>query len=64
MSTNEFRLEARAWLEENCPPGARGEGQIPTGSTKITIDDPDVRLWLDRTAEKGPPGRSSTAERV
>lgn len=53
MSLSEFRLEARSWLEENCPPGARGEGQIPTGSTKISIEDPDVQLWLERMAEKG-----------
>ena len=53
MSASEFRLEARAWLDENCPAGARGDGQIPTGSTKIEISDPEVRLWLDRMAEKG-----------
>jgi len=50
---DEFRVETRAWLKEDCPPGARGPGQIPTGSTKIRIGDPDVRLWLDRMAEKG-----------
>ena len=49
----EFRLETRAWLEANCPSGAKGEGQVPTGSTKIAIDDPDVTLWLERAAEKG-----------
>lgn len=49
----EFRGEVRAWLEENCPPGARGEGQVPTGSTKIRIHDTDVVLWLERMAEKG-----------
>ncbi|MGD8415959.1 MAG: acyl-CoA dehydrogenase family protein [Pseudomonadales bacterium] len=53
MSLSDFRLEARAWLEENCPAGARGEGQIPTGSTRIPIEDPDVRLWLDLMIEKG-----------
>ena len=53
MSLSEFRLETRAWLEEHCPPGARGEGQIATGSTKIRIENADVRLWLDRMAEKG-----------
>jgi len=53
MSTAEFRLEARAWLEENCPAGAKGDGQIATGSTKIEITNSDVRLWLDRMAEKG-----------
>jgi alkylation response protein AidB-like acyl-CoA dehydrogenase len=50
---DDFRLETRAWLEENCPPGAKGEGQTPTGSSKISITDPDVILWLERAAEKG-----------
>lgn len=49
----QFREETRAWLAENCPPGARGPGQIPNGSTKIKIVDPDVQLWLDRMIEKG-----------
>jgi alkylation response protein AidB-like acyl-CoA dehydrogenase len=53
VALGEFRREARAWLEEHCPPGARGEGQIPTGSTRIKIENPDVRLWLARMAEKG-----------
>jgi alkylation response protein AidB-like acyl-CoA dehydrogenase len=53
VALGEFRREARAWLEEHCPPGARGEGQIPTGSTRIKIEKPDVRLWLARMAEKG-----------
>ncbi len=50
---SEFREETRAWLNENCPPGARGEGQVPTGSTKIQIQDPDVALWLERMVERG-----------
>ena len=49
----EFRSDARAWLEENCPPGARGPGQVATVSTKIEIQDPDTGLWLERMAEKG-----------
>ena len=49
----EFRAETRAWLEENCPSGARGPGQVYNGSTKIKIEDPDVRLWVDRMVEKG-----------
>ena len=49
----EFRAETRDWLKRNCPPGARGPGQIPTGSTKIPVERKDVRLWLDRMAEKG-----------
>jgi alkylation response protein AidB-like acyl-CoA dehydrogenase len=50
---DEFRADTRAWLEENCPLGARGPGQIPTGSTKIEIEDSDTRLWLERMVEKG-----------
>ena len=48
-----FREETRIWLEKNCPTGAKGVGQVPTGSTKIKIEDPDVTLWLDRMIEKG-----------
>ena len=48
-----FREETRAWLEENCPHGARGPGQVPNGSTKVKIQDPDVQLWLDRMIERG-----------
>ena len=47
---DEFRAETRAWLAQNCPPGARGPGQVPTGSTKIKIEDPDTKLWLTRMA--------------
>ncbi len=49
----EFRMETRAWLESNCPPGARGPGVVPTGSTKVEITDRDTRAWLDRMIEKG-----------
>ena len=47
-----FREETRIWLEKNCPTGAKGVGQVPTGSTKIKNEDPDVTLWLDRNIEK------------
>jgi alkylation response protein AidB-like acyl-CoA dehydrogenase len=50
---DDFRAETRAWLAQNCPPGARGPGQVPTGSTKIKIEDPDTKLWLTRMAERG-----------
>ncbi len=50
---DEFRQETRAWLEENCPPGARGPGPISNGSSKIVIEDADTRLWLERMVEKG-----------
>lgn len=48
-----FRAETRAWLAENCPPGARGPGPVSNGSTKIEIKDPDTRLWLERMAARG-----------
>jgi acyl-CoA dehydrogenase len=48
-----FREETRAWLAENCPPGARGPGEIPNGSTKVEVTDADTRLWLERMAERG-----------
>ena len=50
---DDFREETRAWLAENCPPGACGPGLIPAGGTKMAIDDPDTHLWRDRMAEKG-----------
>ena len=47
-----FRQDARAWLEANCPEGARGPGQVAWGSRRIELE-PDVHLWLARMAEKG-----------
>jgi alkylation response protein AidB-like acyl-CoA dehydrogenase len=49
---DQFREDTRQWLADNCPPGARGPGQVPNGSSMIEIEDPDVRLWLDRMIEK------------
>jgi alkylation response protein AidB-like acyl-CoA dehydrogenase len=48
-----FREETRAWLQQHCPRGARGPGEIPSGSTKVEIEDADTRLWLERMAERG-----------
>ncbi len=50
---DEFRAETRAWLDANCPPGARGPGPISNGSTKIKITDADTLLWLERMVERG-----------
>lgn len=49
---SDFRAEVASWLEENCPAGARGPGEIPNGSSKITLD-PDSATWLERMAERG-----------
>jgi alkylation response protein AidB-like acyl-CoA dehydrogenase len=48
----EFRAEVAGWLQDNCPEGVRGPGQIAVGSSKITLE-PDVALWLERMAERG-----------
>ena len=56
MSTNrekeEFRLDTRAWLQKNCPEGAKGSGQTAWGSSKIVLEK-DVALWLERMSERG-----------
>jgi len=49
---DEFRRDTRAWLETNCPPGARGSGYVPIGSRRIDLDG-DTRLWLERMIERG-----------
>ncbi len=49
---SEFRADTRAWLEENCPAGARGPGQVPWGSRKVQLEA-DAALWLERMAERG-----------
>ena len=52
QALEDFRQDTRAWLAANCPPGARGPGQIPIGSRSIELE-PDVRLWLERMIERG-----------
>ncbi|MGE0624362.1 MAG: acyl-CoA dehydrogenase family protein [Pseudomonadales bacterium] len=48
----QFREESRRWLEANCPAGARGPGPVSIGSRSLDLGE-DVRLWLERMAEKG-----------
>lgn len=47
-----FRQETREWLAANCPPGARGPGQIPWGAKRVPLEE-DARLWLERMASRG-----------
>jgi alkylation response protein AidB-like acyl-CoA dehydrogenase len=52
----EFRLEARAWLEENCPQSMRTpsvEGSEMSGGRKQPDLHPDAYLWMERMAERG-----------
>lgn len=48
----EFRAESKAWLERNCPQGARGPGVVHSGSTKVQFSA-DLERWLERMAERG-----------
>ena len=48
----DFRQDTRAWLNEHCPAGARGPGEIHTGSTKLTFDA-DTQRWMETMAERG-----------
>ena len=49
-----FREEARVWLEENCPPSMRdGRGGSTGGGRRATFPNPELKVWLDRMAEKG-----------
>lgn len=52
-----FRAEAKAWLDENAPPGVRnlpeGADSICWGGRKWVFANDDQRLWLERTAQKG-----------
>ena len=49
---DQFRQTTRQWLADNCPAGARGAGQIPWGSSKVSLE-PAARLWLDRMIAQG-----------
>lgn len=51
----EFRLEARSWIEANYPDALKAPvnpGDIPNGGSKQVFHHPDAKLWLDRMAEK------------
>ena len=53
----DFRSETRAWLEENCPPGARGVPQRPEtsvwGGRNPYFPSDDQRMWMERMAARG-----------
>ncbi len=52
----EFRVNTRAWLEENCPASMRTtmpEDEVVWGGRNATYKNPDSKLWLKRMAAKG-----------
>ena len=53
----QFRSEARVWLEENCPATMRvrieGFEGLFNGGRNPEIDHPDQVIWCDRMAERG-----------
>jgi alkylation response protein AidB-like acyl-CoA dehydrogenase len=52
-----FRIQTRAWLEENCPPdmrdGAVSEATQCWGGRNWTFTSEGQKLWLERMAAKG-----------
>lgn len=53
----QFRIETRTWLEENCPPAmrepVRGFEDFYSGGRRPEISHPDQKLWCDRMAGRG-----------
>ena len=49
-----FREEVRDWLDDNCPPSMRdGKGGSTGGGRRATYPNQDLKVWLDRMAERG-----------
>lgn len=53
----QFRLETRAWLEENCPPKMRepvtSDKDACWGGRNWKFKNEDQKIWLERMAAKG-----------
>jgi acyl-CoA dehydrogenase len=54
---DQFRIEVRTWLEENCPAEmrepVRGEDDVCWGGRNWTFKNEAQKLWLDRCVAKG-----------
>lgn len=50
---DEFRAEARSWLEENCPVSIRNAAAAEDAQYTKKDRSGDSLLWLERAAEKG-----------
>jgi alkylation response protein AidB-like acyl-CoA dehydrogenase len=57
QSAEDFRTEARAWLEAHCPPEmrqpVRSEADICWGGKRFRFQSEAQRLWLQRMGERG-----------
>jgi acyl-CoA dehydrogenase len=53
----QFRQDARAWLEENCPESMRQPvksfEELYNGGRNPEMDHPDQKIWCDRMAARG-----------
>ena len=53
---DDFRVDAKNWLETNCPASMRTpmpDDEIVWGGRNADYKHPEQQLWLDRMAEKG-----------
>jgi alkylation response protein AidB-like acyl-CoA dehydrogenase len=48
-----FRQEVRDWLETNCPPAARGRGDVITIGSKRPMADAALLTWRHALGERG-----------
>lgn len=51
-----FKMDVRAWLEENCPASMRTPASADTicwGGRNFKFESDDQKLWLDRMATRG-----------
>ena len=54
MSVREFKAEAAAWLEENCPASLIGFGDaVWGGGAKAPLRDPDKQRYFEAMLERG-----------
>ena len=54
MSLNEFRADARSWLDEHCPESLRGSNDaVSGGGNKVALEDADKRQYFDAMVERG-----------
>jgi len=52
-SLEDFRLETREWLAENCPESIRGSRLAYAGGRKDPITHDDFRRWFDLCVKRG-----------